>query len=51
MTYALGRGLKHYDMPAVRGILRDAAADDYRFAALLTGIVQSTPFQMRRSGP
>ena len=50
MTYALGRGLTHYDMPAVRGILRDAAADDYRFAALLTGIVQSTPFQMRRSG-
>jgi hypothetical protein len=50
LTYALGRGLTHEDMPAVRGILRDAAADDYRFTALLTGIVQSTPFQMRRSG-
>ena len=48
-TYALGRGLEHYDMPAVRRIVRDAAADDYRWSALVLGIVRSLPFQMRRS--
>jgi hypothetical protein len=50
MTYALGRGVEHYDMPAVRAIVRETAANDYRFAAFVTGIVQSPPFQMRRSG-
>jgi len=49
MTYALGRGVEHYDMPAVRAIVRDAAASDYRLSALLTGVVQSTPFRMRRA--
>ena len=48
-TYALGRGLEHYDMPAVRRIVRDAAADDYRWSSLVLGIVRSLPFQMRRS--
>ena len=47
MTYALGRGVEYYDMPAVRTILREAAADDYRFSALVYGIVTSMPFQMR----
>ncbi|MDX1561386.1 MAG: DUF1592 domain-containing protein [Gammaproteobacteria bacterium] len=47
MTYALGRGVEHYDMPAVRKILRDAADDDYRFSSLVYGIVTSVPFQMR----
>jgi mono/diheme cytochrome c family protein len=47
MTYALGRGLEAYDAPAVRKIKRDAARDDYRFAALIQGIVTSTPFTMR----
>jgi len=47
LTYALGRGLEFYDMPVVRGIVRDAARDDYRFASLITGIVKSTPFQMK----
>jgi hypothetical protein len=51
MTYALGRGLEHYDMPAVRAIVRDAARDDYRFATLVEGVVASTPFRMRRSAP
>ena len=51
LTYALGRGVQHYDQPAVRGILRDAAADDYRWSSLILGIVKSTPFQMRRSRP
>ena len=49
MTYALGRGVEYYDMPAVRKIIRNAAAHDYRFSTLVMGIVQSTPFQMRRS--
>ena len=49
MTYALGRGLDYYDGPAVRKIVRSAAADDYRFSSLVLGIVESTPFQMRRS--
>jgi hypothetical protein len=47
MTYALGRGLSYSDMPVVRGIVRDAAARDYRFTSLVLGIVHSTPFQMR----
>ena len=48
-TYALGRGLEHYDMPAVRRIMREAASGDYRWSDLVVGIVESTPFQMRRS--
>ena len=52
LTYALGRGLDAGDAPVVRRIVRAAAADDYRFQALLMGIVKSLPFQMRRaSGP
>ena len=50
LTYALGRGLEHYDAPAVRTIVRNAARDDYRFASLITGIAQSAPFTMRRAG-
>jgi hypothetical protein len=49
LTYALGRGLTHHDAPAIRAVLRDAAADDYRFSSIVLGIVTSTPFQMRRS--
>ena len=49
LTYALGRGLEHYDMPAIRAIVRDAAAEDYRWSAVILGIVKSVPFQMRRS--
>ena len=48
LTYALGRGVEYYDMPAVRGILRDAEAADYRFSSIVLGIVRSTPFQLRR---
>jgi mono/diheme cytochrome c family protein len=50
LTYALGRGLEHYDAPAVRTIVRNAARDDYRFSTVITGIVQSAPFTMRRAG-
>ena len=49
MTYALGRGLEPYDMPTLRRIVREAAADDYRFQSVVLGIVTSDPFLMRRS--
>ncbi len=49
MTYALGRGLEHYDAPAIRAILREAAQNDYRFSSLVVGIVESMPFRMRRA--
>jgi hypothetical protein len=49
LTYALGRGLEYYDKPAVRSIMRQAAKDDFRMSALITAIVRSTPFQMRRT--
>ena len=44
-----GPGLEYYDMPAVREIIREAASDDYTGSSLVLGIVESTPFQMRRS--
>ena len=47
LTYALGRGLEYYDQPAVRQIMRRAAADDYRWSALVGAIVDSPPFRMR----
>src|SRR5262245_34016155 len=50
ITYALGRGVEYYDMPAVRAIRRAAGADGYRFTSIVTGVVTSAPFQMRRSG-
>jgi hypothetical protein len=49
LIYALGRGIEHYDGPAVRGIVRDAANQNYRFSSFIVGIAGSTPFQMRRS--
>ena len=51
LTYALGRGLEYYDTPAVRKILRTAAPKEYRWSSLILGIVESEPFQMRRSKP
>jgi hypothetical protein len=50
MTYAVGRGLKYYDMPVVRAIRRDAAEKDYRFSSIVQGIVKSAPFQMKMKG-
>ena len=47
LTYALGRGVEYYDMPAVRAIVRDAAASNYRWSSLILGVVESVPFQMR----
>ena len=47
LTYALGRGVEYYDMPAVRMITRGAASNDYSLSSLVVGVVTSTPFQMR----
>ncbi len=51
LTYALGRGLEFYDMPAVRAVTRGAADERYRFSSLVLGVVKSAPFQTRRSEP
>ncbi|PYR32711.1 MAG: hypothetical protein DMF90_23010 [Acidobacteria bacterium] len=48
LTYALGRGLEYYDMPAVRKIVAQAGADGYRWQAIIVGIVKSYPFVTRR---
>jgi hypothetical protein len=50
MTYGLGRALTPADMPAARAIVRSAAEQDYRFSALVLGLVRSEPFQMRMAG-
>jgi mono/diheme cytochrome c family protein len=47
LTYALGRGLEYYDRPVVRKIVREAAANDYRWSSIILGITNSVPFQMR----
>jgi hypothetical protein len=49
MAYALGRRLEYYDRPAVRQIVRSAAAHDYRWSSLILGIVNSPTFLMRGS--
>ena len=48
LTYALGRGLEYYDAPTVRSITRKAKKNDYSWSSVVLGIVQSSPFQMRR---
>src|SRR6185295_6805381 len=49
VTYALGRGVDASDMPAVRAIVRDAASHEYRWSSLVSSVVNSMPFQMRRA--
>jgi mono/diheme cytochrome c family protein len=49
MTYALGRGVEASDMPAVRKVVHESATSDYRWSSLITGIVDSMPFEMRRA--
>jgi len=46
LTYALGRGVEEYDRPVIRKIVHDAS--DQRWSAIVLGIVNSTPFQMKR---
>jgi mono/diheme cytochrome c family protein len=50
LTYAIGRGLEYYDAPAIRGIARAAAADDYTWSSTILALVKSAPFRMRRAG-
>ncbi len=47
MTYATGRAMTAYDMPAIRSVAREAEHNDYRFSSLVVGVVKSGPFQMR----
>ena len=49
LTYALGRGLERYDRPVVKKIATRVAANDYRFSSLTLEIVNSLPFQYRKS--
>ena len=51
LTYALGRGPEPSDQPFIRAIMRAAAPGNFAFTSLITGIVNSAPFQMRRSQP
>jgi hypothetical protein len=46
MTYALGRRVEYYDMPAVRTIIRDAARHDHRISSFILGVVNSAAFRM-----
>jgi hypothetical protein len=48
MSYALGRRLEHFDMPAVRAIARRAAEDEYRIGSVILGVVNSDAFRMSR---
>jgi hypothetical protein len=49
LTYGIGREMEYADAPAIRAIVRAAAADDYRWSSAIVAIVNSVPFQMRRS--
>jgi mono/diheme cytochrome c family protein len=50
LAYALGRRVEYYDRPAIRQIVREAAAQDYRWSSLIVGIAKSPTFLMR-TGP
>ena len=47
MTYALGRGVEASDMPVIRQIVKKSAQRDYALQSIISGIVESAPFQMR----
>ena len=49
LTFALGRGIEPADGPAVRKIVREAQANDYRFSSIILGITDSVPFTMRKA--
>jgi hypothetical protein len=51
MTYALGRRVESYDMPVVRGIIREAAKSNYAISSFVTGIATSAPFRMGKLEP
>jgi len=47
LMYSIGRNVQYFDAPAVRKIVRDSAANDYKFSSLVLGVTKSAPFQMR----
>jgi hypothetical protein len=49
LTFALGRGIESSDAPAVRKIVREAQANEFRFSSVIVGVVNSTPFTMRKA--
>ena len=49
MRFALGRSLEYYDMPEVRAVVRTASEENYSWSSVILGVIESTPFQMRRS--
>jgi hypothetical protein len=51
LMYALGRNVQYYDAPAIRDIVRGAEERNYAFSAIVRGIVESVPFQMREAKP
>ncbi|MBM3808427.1 MAG: DUF1592 domain-containing protein [Acidimicrobiia bacterium] len=51
MTYALGRRVEHFDMPAIRQIVNNARAKNYRFSAFISGVANSAAFRMGRVAP
>ena len=46
LAYAIGRGVEHFDQPAIRKIARESAQNDYRWSSVILGVVNSTPFSM-----
>src|SRR5204863_1873410 len=48
LTYALGRGLEYYDRCATDAIAKELAKKNYRFSQLISAVVKSAPFQLRR---
>jgi hypothetical protein len=51
MTYALGRKLEYYDQPVIRDIISKSESDNFTWSSLILGVIESTPFQYRRSQP
>ena len=49
LTYALGRGVEYADMPAVRKIVQNARANDFKFSSMVVGVVKSAPFQFKEA--
>jgi len=47
--YGIGRNVQYYDRPAIRAIIKQATPNNYTFASLVLGVVESAPFQMRET--
>jgi hypothetical protein len=49
MAYAIGRRVEYYDMPAIRKIVREAKANEYRLSSLILGVAKSAAFQTAKA--